>query len=468
MKAAVPLLVTILEKEARGWFLHFRERTIASLRSQGLTDALVEKAACEAVQEEYLKRVCAAVENHPQLQSIAGPGTATLLCQQVRAVTLMHRALADARNDYVMSTKAYIEELKASNPILCRVKKWREAKIKEKQKQLLLENKWKPHAQALTACRETGLHQHAYFLHRDLSFMKERAPVLQKELQSIKVPSREFEWRSQIMIPQRYTVRRTFQGTSEIIPTVLSTVPTSITAPRSPHQPGYILQKQVMRFTSTRWPLWRLFNLCHRSLAWTCNAIFLFGLWIPLCSPISLRALLCKNPFMPDYELSQVNGAVCPSKASLTPTLAHRLHNLWRKIAKARTHFETSPDTGFIGKGVSRHLNRLYNYVIKGLFGTFFYVLIFPVVSIVVSLLSFAIALLAPVWVPCTVLLFSLLSPLVYDFDAPVPQRRWLPYLRALVLHIFIGGILQPLVLVLVLFFFCPIMAAIVITGMLL
>ena len=27
--------------------------------------------------------------------------------------------------------------------------------------------------QALAACRAAGLHQHAYFLHRDLSFMKE-------------------------------------------------------------------------------------------------------------------------------------------------------------------------------------------------------------------------------------------------------------------------------------------------------
>lgn len=42
----------------------------------------------------------------------------------------------------------------------------------------------------------------------------------------------------------------------------------------------------------------------------------------------------------------QVNGTVCPSKASLTPTLSSRLHTLWRHISKSRTHFETTPDTG--------------------------------------------------------------------------------------------------------------------------
>lgn len=48
----------------------------------------------------------------------------------------------------------------------------------------------------------------------------------------------------------------------------------------------------------------------------------------------------------PNYFSLQVNGTVCPSKASSTPTLASRLHTLWRHISKSRTHFETTPDTG--------------------------------------------------------------------------------------------------------------------------
>lgn len=32
-------------------------------------------------------------------------------------------------------------------------------------------------------------------------------------------------------------------------------------------------------------------------------------IWLPLCSPVSLRALLYKEPFMSDFELSQV----CPN-----------------------------------------------------------------------------------------------------------------------------------------------------------
>lgn len=34
----------------------------------------------------------------------------------------------------------------------------------------------------------------------------------------------------------------------------------------------------------------------------------IFQIWLPLCSPVSLRALLCREPFMSDFELSQVSS----------------------------------------------------------------------------------------------------------------------------------------------------------------
>jgi hypothetical protein len=71
-----------------------------------------------------------------------------------------------------------------------------------------------------------------------------------------------------------------------------------------------------------------------------------FQVVIPWCSPVGLRALFCVEPFMPDLELSQVNGTLFPRKSSLTSTLCSRLLALWRHISKSRTHFETKPDTG--------------------------------------------------------------------------------------------------------------------------
>lgn len=43
MRKALPILITILERETRGWFLHFRERLIAELRAQKMSDEDIER-----------------------------------------------------------------------------------------------------------------------------------------------------------------------------------------------------------------------------------------------------------------------------------------------------------------------------------------------------------------------------------------------------------------------------------------
>lgn len=57
--------------------------------------------------------------------------------------------------------------------------------------------------------------------------------MLSKELKTVKIPTREFNWLTQIWNPSNWIVRRSFQGQSEIIPTVLSATATAITTPRS-------------------------------------------------------------------------------------------------------------------------------------------------------------------------------------------------------------------------------------------
>lgn len=74
--------------------------------------------------------------------------------------------------------------------------------------------------------------------------------------------------------------------------------------------------------------------------------MYIFGIVVPWDSAFSFRALFCIKPFMSDLELSQVNGTLFPRKTSVTQTLASRLLRLWRHVSKARTRFETEPDTG--------------------------------------------------------------------------------------------------------------------------
>lgn len=169
---------------------------------------------------------------------------------------------------------------------------------------------------------------------------------------------------------------------------------------------------------------------------------------------------------MPDLELSQVNGTLFPRKSSMTSTLCSRLISLWRHISKSRTYFETKPDTGFIGKGFTRHLNRVWNYLIKGMFGTVGLVIVFPFVCIAVILGSLFISLTAVLWMPILTLCVQVTNGLIYDLDSPEQKRnRYFILLEALIWNIGVQGLLQPVAALFVAAIICPIISVIILTG---
>lgn len=43
MKKALPIIMGLLERETRGWFLHFREKLIYELKTKKLSDEEIEK-----------------------------------------------------------------------------------------------------------------------------------------------------------------------------------------------------------------------------------------------------------------------------------------------------------------------------------------------------------------------------------------------------------------------------------------
>lgn len=90
MRKALPILVGILEKETRGWFLHFRERLIAELRERKMTDAEIEEEVNDAVMKEYLQRVYTSILSNSDLADL-GDAVPQLLVQQAQSVVIMHK-----------------------------------------------------------------------------------------------------------------------------------------------------------------------------------------------------------------------------------------------------------------------------------------------------------------------------------------------------------------------------------------
>ncbi|XP_055923588.1 uncharacterized protein LOC129954019 isoform X2 [Eupeodes corollae] len=463
MRKALPILVGILERETRGWFLHFRERLIAELREKKLTDKEIEEEVNDAVMKEYLQRVYTSILSNTQLAEF-GDGIPRLLVQQAQSVVIMHKAVDKVQKELKRSREDHQKCLTNDHSVLSRIAPWLRSKLRAAEATKLYKSTWAAHEEALRMCSKHDLSQTSYFLNRDMAFMKEREPVLLKELKNAKTPTRTFHWTVRIWSPSSWIVQREFQGQSEIIPTVISQQATSIVTPRSdPSQPVFMVEKEKTRTTSTRWPFWRIVNLVQRSWTWTWNVIFFLGIFVPWFSPIGLRALCCMEPFMSDLELSQINGTLFPKKSSMTLTLASRLIDLWRNVSKSRTHFETEPDTGFIGKGFTRNMNRVWNYFVKGFLGTVTILLVFPLVSLTASLLSILLALTAFIWVPMLTAGLHVLMVLIYDLDCPdISRNRYCILLEAVVWNILIQGCVQPIAAIFVSMVLCPLASILV------
>ncbi|XP_077258599.1 uncharacterized protein LOC143895402 [Temnothorax americanus] len=149
--------------------------------------------------------------------------------------------------------------IESEHPILSRIQPWMSDCMRMAEENFIEECEWSTstHEEALALCSHQNLTQTVYFLNCDLTFMKEREPVLLKKLRKVKTPTRTFQWPTQIWLPKNWIIRRNFQGQFEIIPTVLSNTPTSITTPRAdPSQPVFLVEREIVHTTTTRWPIW--------------------------------------------------------------------------------------------------------------------------------------------------------------------------------------------------------------------
>ncbi|XP_041977964.1 uncharacterized protein LOC121732218 [Aricia agestis] len=466
LRRAAPVLQQILERESRGWFLHFRERTAAHLASQKVPREDIEEEVRGAALREYVSRVCGAVAGSAELAAL-GAHVPPLLAEQLRAAVIVDRAEESVRRAVAAGARAAEARARAAHPILSRASAWRRERAARASAALRRDARWAALDDAAQRLQHHALYQHRYFLLRDIAFMRDREPLLMKELQAAKTPTREFTFATRIWLPRNWTITRHFRGRAERIPTVISTRATNIVTPRSdPSQPVFLADREKMRTTTTRWFGWRLLNFAHRSWSWSWNLMFVLGVLVPWCSALSLRTLLCVKPFVPDLDLSQVNGTLFPKRSSETQTMWSRLLKLWRHVSKERTRFETEPDTGLLGKGLSRQANRLWWYCAGGL-GSIVLLLLFPLAALVASAGAIVLAAAGPLVAPPLAAVLHAGHALVYDADCPDPPRlnRWFVLFEALIWRIGVLGLLQPILAVIVAVFMCPLGAVLLLVG---
>ncbi|VVC99160.1 unnamed protein product [Leptidea sinapis] len=229
LRRAAASLQAIVERESRGWFLHFREKHAAHLASQKVPMKDIEEEVSAAAMREYVSRVCRGVTSCGALQEL-GPHVPALLADQLRAAAILHRSEEGVRRKLDAGLATAEARLRTSHPILSRSHAWR----------------------------------------------KERLNETARELRAAQTPTCEFKWATRIWLPRNWVVVRHFRGKSERIPTVISSRATNIVTPRSdPSQPVFLVHREKIRTTTTRWPGWRLLG---KGLSRQANRIWNYGI----------------------------------------------------------------------------------------------------------------------------------------------------------------------------------------------
>ncbi|KAL4240910.1 hypothetical protein ACF0H5_001692 [Mactra antiquata] len=454
----LPVLSNILERESKGWYVNFRQKLIVSLKGQGLTNEQISKKVNEAVKEEYLERVYRSILNNAELESIEH-GIGSLLVSQAKSVIAMKKATSNLIDKMQHMKTQLLLHLKEKYPVKSRIKDWVNKQTSAFEREFIERHVWSD--EAINLCEDEDLYQAVYFLKRDYNFVTAREAILLKELSQVRIPNRVFTFSLRIWFPKNYDTIRCADDEEIIVQTVIDDTGKDLPT----HRPNaitsvhYYLNKYVKHKTSTRYPMWRWYNYINRTWAWIWNSAFFFGVVVPWCSPLSYRALFSIKSFLPDKVISQVDGKLYPDQKSRTHTLVSRLSALWDSVRKSRQTFENLPDRGFLGKSLTRHFNRFWNYVMKGFFGSVLLITVFPVLCLVVSTLSIVSAVAAPLWIPVISLLFHVFCILIYDFDAPYEENKFSILCEALIWRFLLLGTIQPVAASLFGFVACPLAA---------
>uniref|UniRef100_A0A8W8HZT2 Uncharacterized protein n=1 Tax=Magallana gigas TaxID=29159 RepID=A0A8W8HZT2_MAGGI len=452
----LPILGSILERGARGWHVQYRQKMMRDLQGQGLSNEEISEKINDAIMKEYLDRVFGAISTNTELENLQ-PEIGLLLVAQAKSVIAMKKAVSNVKDKLTTHKQRLKDHLKQTYPVKSRIVAWVNEQIARFEEDFIAQNLWSAHEEAITLCEQQGLNQTAYFLKRDLNFIKEREAVLVKELSKVRIPNRRYTFSTRIWLPKNYIVTKDEGRRQTVIPTkVIRTEPPP---GKRPVNVCYRWERYHGRMTSSRYPFWRWWNYLQRTWAWSWNSLFFLGVVIPWCSPISIKALFWVKPFIPDIELSQIDGNLYLKTSSKTETFVSRFRALWLHVFNSRRKFEEAPDRGFLGKSFTRHINRIWNYFFKGTLGSILLTLTYPLMCIGGSALSIIAALMVPVWVPIATLLFHLVGVLIFDFDSPADNNKFSIVFEATIYRMLIMGLLQPIAALISGSLLCPMAA---------
>ncbi|CAL8081911.1 unnamed protein product [Calicophoron daubneyi] len=207
-----------------GWFQDFKERSISRFRGEGKSIADIKRLVRNDGLREYAKRLFEAMRQNITLQSV-GHGIVEPLIQQASFSII----LAEAKEEFMLAWLAYREdaekELRKQHCILYRIEEWRFRRMARIQRDYFEAHMFDVHEYVLAKCTEANLEQHAFFISRDLVFLKEREKLLRDQLEkSASFPDTQFIFQVPAQLLRHWRVYRkniSYTTSYDLVDTIL-------------------------------------------------------------------------------------------------------------------------------------------------------------------------------------------------------------------------------------------------------
>lgn len=174
---------------------------------------------------------------------------------------------------------------------------------------------------------------------------------------------------------------------------------------------------------SSSHPFWRFTAFFVWMTSWIWNLTFFFLRAVLFESPLGIRAWLPREHFFTHKTMNLTTGVWEDAEWSSTETFWGLFKSLWLSIAQSRRDFESIPDTGIIGKSLTRVFHLFSCYVLWGLLGTLGILIFFPILSFLTISISLLLGLTTAIWVPVVALILWALSMVIVDVLYGPPYR---------------------------------------------
>jgi hypothetical protein len=351
------------------------------------------------------------------------------LAQHVHDVVLARWIVQQNRADSsrVATIRDRLEQrrLQEARPVMARVSGWFEASMAQYNEQLAATLKAQFDSATVAELRAAGLTNDAYLYERSRLYDTKLLRADEARLGTYMNAKREFTMNVRIWLPSNWHIYK-HKGSRH-----------------------YTVDKHATWEVRTGHVFWRWHLFIVMMFAYWKNIVFYLLLVNVFAGPLSLRALFSPSKFYPDKTIDENTGQVITNRSVAINSFPGLLFSLWSNVGKMRREFEARPDSGLIGKGLTRVFNLVWCYIVVGLFGTLLLVIFMPAAILLNCALSIALAVTAIVWWPIALLIGFLFALLIYDWLHARYGDVWFPLPMALIGRVLVLGVVRMVLAVL-------------------